>query len=307
MAQEVKKDTLPELDSAAILKDLMNLMDFNSKPTSYISVELSVGNRLFSMHNNRLNTKQNSTKVTVFNPSVTYYNKSGVSVSAGTSLLNDTATSFGPTQYSLSAGYDLPENDKFNFSFSYTHYFIKDQYSAFASPILNDLYTSLEYKKSWLEPAIAFGYSTGNYKQVIKKDTTIDVNRRMLYDSSTSSIKYFSMIAAVSHSFKWYALFNKEDGLVFKPTLLLNMGTSTTNITHKTNAVYLFRLLNKKGKLPKVQTSSFQAESVGLNLDFNYAMGRFSLQPQWYLDYYLPKTDFDKFSQFFTFTLGYTF
>jgi hypothetical protein len=115
------------------------------------------------------------------------------------------------------------------------------------------------------------------------------------------------MIAAVSHSFKWQALLNKEDEVVFKPTLLCNMGTSTTSITHKTNAVYLLRLLNKKGKLPKVQTSAFQAESVGLNLDFSYAIGKFSLQPQWYLDYYLPKTDFEKFSQFFTFTLGYAF
>jgi hypothetical protein len=306
-AQEVKKEAVPELDSAAILKDLMNLMGIDNKPTSYVNVELSVGNRLFSMHNNRLNTKQASTKVTVYNPSVTYYHKKGANIGVGTSLLNDTATSFGPTQYSLSAGYDLPENDKFNFSFSYTHYFIKDQYSAFASPILNDFYTSLEYKKAWLQPAIAFGYSTGNYKQVIKKDTTIGANRRLLYDSSISTIKYFSMIAAVSHSFKWYTLFNKEDELDFKPTLLLNMGTSTTSITHKTNAIYLFRLLNKKGKLPKVQTSAFQAESVGLNLDFSYALGRFTLQPQCYLDYYLPKSDFDKFSQFFTFTLGYAF
>ena len=285
----------------------MNLLQTNSKPISYVSIDVSIGNRLFSMQNNRLNTKQASTQVMVYNPGVTYCHKSGANIAAGASLLNDTATSIRTTQYSLSAGYDLPENDKFNFSFTYTHYFITDQYSAFASPILNDFYTSAEYKKSWLQPAIAFGYSTGNYKQVVRKDSTAGVFRRLLYDSSTSNIKYFSMIAAVSHTFKWNALFNKEDQLFFKLTLLINMGTSTTSITHKTNAPYLFRLLNRKGKLPKVQTSPFQAESVGLNLDCSYAISRFSLKPQWYLDYYLPATDFNKFSQFFTCTLGYTF
>lgn len=307
IAQVVKKKTAPLLDSAAIMNDLISLMKMDSTPTSYVNIELSVGNRLFSMRNNRLNTKQASTSVTVYNPSVTYYHKTGANIGIGASLLNDSATAFGPTQYSFSAGYDLPENDKFNFSFAYTRYFIKNQYSVFASPILNDLFTSVEYKKSWLQPAIAFGYSTGNYKQVLKKDTTIGINRKILYDSSTTSIKYFSMIAYVSHSFNWQALFNKEDELTFKPTLLINMGTSAINTTHKTNAVYLQRLLNRRGKLPKVMTTAFKAESLGLNIDFSYLVGRFSFQPQYYLDYYLPKSDFDKFSQFFNFNIGYTF
>ena len=307
IAQEVKKETAPLLDSAAIINDLINLLGMGSKPISYVTIELGVGNRLFSMRNNRLNTKQASTKITVYNPSVTYYHKTGANIGVGASFLNDTATTFGPTQYSLSAGYDLPGNDKFNFSFSYTRYFIKDSYSVFASPILNDLFTSVEYKKSWLQPAIAFGYSTGNYKQVIKKDTAIGNNRRMLYDSSTTTIKYFSMIASVSHSFNWQALFNKEDEFIFKPSLLINMGTATSNTTRKTNAAYLLRLLNRRGKLPKITTTAFQAESLGLNVDFSYSIGRFSFQPQYYLDYYLPKSDFDKFSQFFTFNMGYTF
>ena len=115
------------------------------------------------------------------------------------------------------------------------------------------------------------------------------------------------MVASVSHSFNWQALCSREDELIFKPTLLINMGTSTTNTIRKTNAVYLLRLLNRRGKLPKVTTTAFQAESLGLNIDLSYLIGRFSFQPQYYLDYYLPKSDFNKFSQFFTFNMGYTF
>ena len=68
IAQEVKKETAPLLDSAAIINDLINLLGMGSKPISYVTIELGVGNRLFSMRNNRLNTKQASTKITVYNP-----------------------------------------------------------------------------------------------------------------------------------------------------------------------------------------------------------------------------------------------
>jgi hypothetical protein len=88
---------------------------------------------------------------------------------------------------------------------------------------------------------------------------------------------------------------------------MLNLGNATTNITHKSNAINLLNFLNKKGKLPKLQSTAFQAESIGLNLNAIYSTGNFSVTPQLYLDYYLHSTTESNFSEIFMITLGYSF
>lgn len=115
------------------------------------------------------------------------------------------------------------------------------------------------------------------------------------------------MIFSVGHDFEWTNLLNDDDGVNFTPTLMLNLGSSKTNITHNTNAIRLLNFLNKKGRLPKMQTSAFAAESIGLNLNLAYSIGKFSFQPQLYLDYYLPPSDLNKLSALFTFTAAFSF
>ncbi len=294
-------------DSAAILLDLMNLIDSTSGKTSYVFVSANVGNRLFSLHNNQLNAKQSTSSTLVYNPSAGYFHKSGFSFSAGAYLLNDAVKGFGVTQYSITPAFDLTGSDNFSFGASYTRNFVKDEFSSYSSPIQNDFYTSFAYKKPWIEPGISFGYSTGEYKQSIIKDTTINNIRRVIYDTATSKLTSFSMMLSASHSFDWYGLLKKGDGFDIAPALLLNFGSSNTNISHNTNAPNLLRLLTKKGKLRRQQTNKFQAESLGLNIDCNYTIGNFSLNPQLYLDYYLPSTTEQKFTQVFTLSVGYSF
>ena len=294
-------------DSTAVLKELMALLDSVKIPTSYFSVDAGVGNRLFSIHNNRLNARQSSISTLVYTPGISYFHKSGFSLSAGAYLLNEKDNGFGASQYSLMPSCHLLNNDAIGFSVSYTHLFVKDYFSPYASPIQNDFYTAFSYKKSWIEPGIAAGYSTGIYKQVIEKDTTIGLIRRRLYDSITNNLRSFSMMLSASHDFEWEHIFDDDDGFLFTPSLILNFGSYNINVTHKTNAPYLVNKLIQRGRLPKLITSSVQAESVGLNLDCNYSIGSFSFSPQLYLDYYFPETDSDKFTQSFNFSVGYIF
>ena len=234
-AQQPGADKEPQLkDSAAILQDLMNLLDSTDEPTSYTLVTVSIGNRLFSLHNNQLNANQSTSTTIVYNPSAGYFHKSGFSLSAGAYLLNDAVKGFGATQYSITPAYDMAGSDKFSLGVSYTRYFVKDEYSAYSSPIQNDFYASFSYKKTWIEPGIALGYSTGEYKQSIIKDTTINNIHRVLYDSASFRINAFSMMLSASHRFDWYSVFKKDDGFEIAPSLLLNFGSSTTNITHNT-------------------------------------------------------------------------
>jgi hypothetical protein len=294
-------------DSTAVLKELMALLGDAKIPASYFSVEAGVGNRLFSVHNNRLNARQYSISTLVYTPSVGYFHKSGLSLSAGAYLLNDKDIGFGASQYSLIPSYNLMSNDAFGFSVSYTHLFVKDYFSPYASPIQNDFYTALSYKKTWIEPGIAAGYSTGIYKQVIEKDTTIGPISRRLYDSTTNNLRSFSMMLSASHHFEWMRIFGKDDGFLFTPSVILNFGSYNINVTHKTNAPNLVNTLIKRGRLPKLITSNFRTESLGLNLNCNYVIGDFSFSPQLYLDYYFPETDSDKFTQSFNFSVSYIF
>jgi len=171
------------------------------EPISYASVELGIGNRLFSLRNNRINSKQSITKTIVYTPSINYYHKTGLYVSAGANLLRDSTNKFGTNQYSLTGGYSLVGNKHWNVGISFSKYFVKNTYSPYSSPIQNDLYLSLGYKKLWLQPSIAFGYSSGKYNQARRKDTTTNNIKRLLYDSATFHLKSLSYIMSFNHDF----------------------------------------------------------------------------------------------------------
>jgi len=306
-AQVPVAKTNAAIDTASILKELSDLLHSNETPISYATIDVGIGNRLFNVRNKSLNAKQTTTGTIVYTPTISYFHKSGFSIAASANLLNDIEKGFGISQVALSPGYDYTGNKNFITGIAYTHYFVKDFYSTYAIPVQNDFYGYFSYKKYWLQTGLALDYATGVYKQVKTKDTIVNNIQRNFYDSASFNIKSFSMILSVGHDFEWTNLLNDDDGVNFTPTLMLNLGSSKTNITHNTNAIRLLNFLNKKGRLPKIQTSSFTAESIGLNLNFAYSIGKFSFQPQLYLDYYLPQLDGNKLSALFTFTAAYSF
>ncbi len=295
--------SLSKNDSLQMMQDLMNLLDSAARPTSYAFVNIGIGNRLFSLSNNSLNAKQSTTNTVIYSPSVGYFHKSGLSISAGANLLSD-GNGFGASQYFLTPAFYLAGNKFFDMGISYTHFFVKDKYSSFSSPVQNDFFASFKYKKTWLQPGISFGYSTGEYKEALHRDTIINGTLRRRYDSITYKLNAFSMIASVGHKFLWFGVLDKLDGVAFTPTLMANAGSGKTTITHKSN-VALINYFIRKGKLPKLQTDKFEMQSVGLNLDLNYTIGNFTFEPQLYLDYYLPITDSKRFTQVFVFNIGY--
>src|SRR6202012_1455376 len=113
---------------------------------SYFQVGVGVGNQLYSIHNQVLNSKQ-TTPPFVLTPTIAYYDKSGFSITANDYLLKENG-SFGANQYSVTPSYETAPGSTFDFLFSYTHYFINNQYSLYSSPIQNDFYSSLVYKKT---------------------------------------------------------------------------------------------------------------------------------------------------------------
>lgn len=286
-------------DSTELMNELMELLSGSEKPSSYFTASIGIGNRLFNVRNNALNAKQSSINKFIYSPTIAYYHKTGVSFSASANLFNDSVSGFGVNQYSISPGYQLQNNKNFYFAFVYTHYFVNDIFSSYTSPLQNDFYTSLNYKKTWIQPGMALGYSTGKYGDIKR--------RRALYDSITNNIQAFTFIISAAHEFNWNNIFDKKDGMLFSPTLLLNTATSKINIHHNTNATNLLYFLGKKGRLPKFKTSPYQVESAGLSIDLMYVYGKFSFEPEAYFDYYLPSTQENRFTSVFTFNLSYSF
>ena len=297
---------LPQKDSLNLMTQLKALLDSTDEPTSYLVANVSVGNRLFSEKNNALNANQSSTNLLVYSPSLGYAHKSGLGLTVGANLLND-INGFGVNQYSISPSFDLADNKNIAFGISYTRYFVNNKFSPYSSPIQNDFYTALTFKKTWVQPGIALGYSTGQYSEVKYKDTVVTNTKKHYYDSVNYSLTAFSLNISAGHQFLWYGILDKQDGLGLTTTLIANAGSGKTTITHNTNAAILFARLTKKGRIPKLQNDKFEMQSIGCNLDLNYTIGHLSLQPQFYIDCYLPATDANRVSHVFVFNIGYTF
>lgn len=307
-AQTSPGENMTERDSMEILNELIKLLDAGNDPVSFAFANVGIGNRLFSIKNNAFNAFQSTASKVIYSPSLGYFHKSGFGLTAGANLLDD-GEGFGVNQFSVSPSFDLTGNKNIAFNISYAHYFVKDKYSEFSSPIQNDFYTAFTYKKTWLQPGTALGYATGEYNDARYKDTIILGIRRRLYDSINYKLNVFSIMLSVGHEFNWYNILDKSDGVYFTPTLMLNAGSGKTTISHNTNATILFNLLNKRGRIPKLQKSEFALQSVGLYMNLGYNIGNFSFAPQLYLDYYLPaiEPDSKRFSQVFTFNIGYSF
>jgi hypothetical protein len=288
------------------LDELKSFLDSSDAPASYVGINAGFGNRLFSRRNNSLNSKQSTSSTLIFSPTVGYFHKSGFSLSAGANLLNDASKGFGISQYSITSAFDLTGNNSIGFGIAYSHYFVKDKYSPFSSPVQNDFYSYATFKKTWLEPGVAIGYSSGKFTEVFK--FKVPLTEIVLIDTGTYAIRSFSLIASASHNFEWYEVLSKRDGIIFTPTFQINLSSDSTKSVSHTIHRSLLRNLKLKRRVPKLQgKNSFEVQSLGINLNINYSIGKFSFEPQLYVDYFLPKSDEKRFTSVFALSLGYAF
>ena len=310
-AQLQPEKNLSEKDSIELENQLKNLLAADAKPVSYFYASLGLGNRLYNPNNKSLNATHGKSSVAVYSPSISYFNKTGFGISASANVHRDN-DDFGFNQYSLSPSFDLIGNENISFGISFTRYFVKNKYSEFSSTVLNDFYSSVGYKNSWLKPSFALGFSSGAYGEAKNKDTLIGGVKRYIYDTLNYKTNSFYTIFSVGHDFLWNSVLDKTDGISFSPSLMLNAGSGSYTVSRTTN-VYsiggddIFRAQSKKRRQPRTQTSKFNIQSIGLNLNLNYSIGNLSIEPQYYLDYYVGSNVTDLTTSIFMLRLGYTF
>jgi hypothetical protein len=282
----------------------------DTKNKSYFEVATSFGNSYFSSKDKSLNAK-GQPSVFVITPSVSYYHKSGFGLTGSAYLINSVDSS-GFYQYSLSPSYQLTDNADIQAAVSYTRYFVKKGYETIASPFKNEIYGQINLKKPWLQPGLSMGYSSGSFTAYNNVDTILLGVRRKFTDTVTTKVMGFTLSPFIQHEFDFYELFNKNDELSITPEFLLNTGSSDFNETHQ-NPFYIRRLkqasgnklLKKLGRLN--QKTPFEIESLALSTDASYAIGKFIIEPQLYLDYYLPATKSKRLTSIYSVQLSYDF
>jgi hypothetical protein len=307
------------LDSLRRHDYLLKMIESIYSPTSYFTVEIGAGNKLFGVRNNSLNALQSDNKL-ILTPSATYYHKSGFGINATAYLLFD-KNKKGLYQYSFSPSYDYLTGKTFGATASYTWYFIPNKYDPSASPIQHDLYAAFRLKRGWVRPGLSVNYSMGNYYEVIKIDTTLSKQnqtvRIQFVDTIKAKLNSFGLTGKVEHTFKYYGIFNDKDAFNFTTQLLLNLDYNAYKVDHNSTTNYYNTFTKNKRKRTFNTTQSetslqsdngtFDAQSAGFNLIANYLSGNFNISPGIYLDYYLPSTKTKRLTQFINFVIGYRF
>ena len=285
--------------------ELLNLLDSIKKPKSYVDFSVGVGNKLFSVKNNAVNSSQSQVNKLFYTGALSYHNKSGFSV-AVMPYLSTENNQLKIYQTAVTPGFYV-ENKKVDFSFSYTRYL--SDYKSYNSNATyqNDFYTNVQYKKTFLQPTLSLGYSTGNFKE-INIDTIKVLNNRIVRDSTKNSIKNFSASVGVEHSFEFEKVFTSKDGISIIPQLLLVAGTEKLAITHTNKNFSSFVNKSKRFKSrTKNENTAFSLQSLALSFDVNYSVGNFYVTPNLYIDYFLPATTGKRVSSFYSLTAGISF
>ncbi|PWT95761.1 MAG: hypothetical protein C5B52_17095 [Bacteroidetes bacterium] len=295
-----------QLDS--LLSDFKSIMDSLGFDQSFVAINVTASNRLFSLRNNNFNSQQAVTNKISLTPTVSYNHKSGFGITGAAFMIFDSAKT-GFYQYALSPSYDYTRGKKVAYGISYTHYFYNDDLKDYSTPFGNEWYGYFRSKNGWLRPGGTIGYATGNYKEIYIKDTTILGIRRKLFDTTHVGIKDFSITFSLSHDFEWEGVFGKNDDLTISPVLFFVAGSQQYNIESKYKIVWstLAGRLRRKFKRSSVENTGFEMQSLAISLSVDYYAGSFVISPQYYGNYYLPTTTTNRWTNIFGLSVGYIF
>ena len=310
--KELSKAEKRALDSMLQKDDFLNLMKDNNR--SYFDINLGVSNAVFSVKNNALNADQSVTNQVSFTPTVSYYHKTGLAISASAYLTFD-KSKLKAYQYAISPSYSF-ENKTIEATASYTRFFTGDNTSFEVNPFQNDIYANASYKKTWIQPGLAVGFSFGKITEHFDSSfwftPPAPLPPRVVHitDTITTRINAFSLTASASHEWDFEHLLAKNDAITIVPTLYLNAGSQRWNISHS-NSLNRRRAIVQtllKDRYGNGSTSeSFSLQSLAFLADITYYIGKFYVQPQLYLDYYLPSTTGNRFTALYSVVVGISF
>ncbi len=304
-SQTTTRDTVPvpsqeisDIDTSFDYDELLNEMDIFLDsllmPRSYFLASISAGSGYFN-HSKRINSNLETVKKIVYTPIAGYYHKTGMGLTL-TGNITDDGQKLNLYQFSISPSFDFIQNRDWVGGISYQRYFTKDSLPFYTSPLENEFNAYFAWRKSWLQPGITASYGWGSRSEYEKQKRYIRLLRLrrrgyIIVTNTNEEISDFSVAAVVRHSFYWMSILKNNDYIKFTPQIAFSAGTQKFGF-NRTTSTYPLRnrasLLYNTGDVIIDDNLKFQPLSVSFYLRPEYNIGKFFVQPQFILDYYLP-------------------
>lgn len=196
----------------------------------------------------------------------------------------------GIYMHAISAEYAQYDKPKVDFDLEYTYMFFTGNSSVPYTPLNNEVYSAITFKKAWIRSEFAAGLGFGSTKAT---------------STNTAGSAYdFGLSAGIGHSFEWN---NSIASYNLIPSILVNGGTNQYfsylkisryissnkkfgNFTKKGLGANRGNGQNKGGSTTSTSTSlsgeSFNISNVEVNLEASAEMGSFTARPT--VSMYLP-------------------
>lgn len=300
---------IPDYD--ALFNELDAFLDSILSPRSYTIASINAGTGFFdyAASNNKLVTARKW----VFAPTVGYFDKSGFGINASANILKE-EKGFNAYQFAATLSYDYLKNLDFAGGVSATRYFNKENLDFYTSPLKNELYGYFTYRKPWFRPAIAASYGWGSktsYQQQEDYVRKLRLRKRSYTVINTrESVADFNIMVSARHDFYWLDVINTNSFVRLTPQLAFNCGTQKFGF-NQTATTYRQNLLNGKNREQSENTNlddqmKFQPLSIAASLRSELSVGKFFVQPQLALNYYIPAPE-KNLSSIFSVNTGFVF
>jgi hypothetical protein len=310
--------SLPSVDTTftdydLLFSELDHFIDSISAPRSFTLVNIGLSNGYFN-YKSKSSTLLDATKQLLYSPSISYFSKNGLGLSATASIVND-GKKLNPYQLYLTGSYDYLKNRKFITGLSYTRYFEKDSLPFYTSPLTNDLYAYFTYRKLWFKPSVTVSYGWGtrsNYAVREEYITSLRLRPTGYTKINTSeSISDFNVSASIRHDFYWLNVISKKDYVRLTPQISFASGTQQFGFNQTSNTYGLRRnnganVLYGSDNVYLDNQLYFQPLSLATYLKGEYSIGKFFIQPQIMVNYYFPAKE-DKLSTGIVMNAGVVF
>jgi hypothetical protein len=287
-----------DLDYEELFNELDLLLDSLTAPKSFALFNIGIGPSYFNYQSKESYLLTASKKIT-YVPSLAYYSKTGLGISASTIVVND-GVNLNPFQFNVTGSYDYLKNNKFITGIALSHFFTKDSLPFYTSPLKNEIYSYFSYRKLWFKPSVAVSYGWGSrsaYEEREEYITSLRLNLNGFTRINTrESINDFNITGSVRHDFYWQDVIGKKDYIRVTPQIVFTSGTqkfgfNQASSTYTTVPRTGTNVLYSSDNIHLDDQMFFQPLSLTTYLKAEYSMGRFFLQPQLILDYYFPAAE----------------
>jgi hypothetical protein len=289
-----------QADSLAYYDELFNeldaFIDSITAPRTMVLVNVGVSSNFLNFQSGSDVDLETKRKINLL-PSLGYYHKSGLGISGSATIVND-GTGLNAYQFLITGSYDYLGHEAFITGVSGTRFITKDSLPFYTSPLKNEVNAYFTYKKWWIKPSISASYGWGgrsDYEEREEYITSLRLRPSGYTQINThESVNDFSVSASVRHDFYWLDLLGKGYAFRLTPQLMFVGGTQKFGFNQTSTTSYTVTKGNGKRVLTDSEdvyldnNMAFQPLSLTAFLKSELSIGKFFVQPQVALDYYLP-------------------